>query len=202
MVMLSGEQRTRGQAPVSTKPVVVAGRAEGPLGPWAPGFAEWLGGRGFAPETVAGYLRWLGWLSGWLAGQGLAADALTGALAAQFAASMRAAGHPKITPGRLATMLGYLREAGAVPPEDACCPPEVTPCERVLAGYREHMARRDLAPGTVAARQRPCWTGSRGPVSAASATTRSCCWWPAWDCAPARCPGWPWTTSAGAAAGW
>jgi len=102
---------------------------------------------------VAGYLRWLGWLSGWLAGRGLAADALTGALAAQFAASMRAAGHPEITPGRLATMLGYLREAGAVPPEDAC-PPEVTPRGRVLAGYREHMARRDLAPGTVAARLR------------------------------------------------
>ncbi len=104
---------------MSTTLVVVAGREEGPLGPWAPGFAEWLGGRGFAPETVAGYLRWLGWLSGWLAGRGLAADALTGVLAAQFAASMRAAGHPKITPGRLVTMLGYLREAGAVPPEDA-----------------------------------------------------------------------------------
>ena len=134
-------------------PVVVAGRAEGPLGPWAPGFAEWLGGRGFAPETVAGYLRWLGWLSGWLAERGLAADSLTGVLAAQFAASMRAAGHPKITPGRLATMLGYLREAGAVPPERAR-PPEVTPRERVLAAYREYMARRDLAPGTVAARLR------------------------------------------------
>jgi integrase len=66
---------------------------------------------------------------------------------------MRAAGHPKITPGRLAAMLGCLREAGAVPPGDRC-PPEVTPCERVLAGYREYMARRDLAPGTVAARLR------------------------------------------------
>jgi integrase len=138
---------------VSTTLVVVAGRAEGTLGPWAPGFAEWLRSRGYAPETVAGYLRWLDWLSGWLAGRGLAADALTGALAAQFAASMRAAGHPKITPGRLATMLGYLREAGAVPPEDPCLP-EVTPRERVLAGYREHMARRDLAPGTVATRLR------------------------------------------------
>ena len=153
MVMLSGEQQTRGQAQMSTTPVVVARRAEGPLGPWAPGFAEWLGARGFAPETVAGYLRWLGWLSGWLAGRDLAADALTGALAEQFAASMRAAGHPKITPGRLAAMLGYLRRAGAVPPEDAC-PPEVTPRGRVLAGYREHMARRDLAPGTIAARLR------------------------------------------------
>src|SRR6266700_3961115 len=72
MVMLSGEQRTRGQAQMSTTPVVVAGRAGGPLAPWVPGFAEWLGGRGFAPETVAGYLRWLGWLSRWLAGRGLA----------------------------------------------------------------------------------------------------------------------------------
>ena len=152
MVNVVGEQRTRGQAQV-TMPVVVAGRAGGPLGPWAPGFAEWLGSRGYAPETVAGYLRWLGWLSGWLAERGLAADALTGVLAAQFAASMRAAGHPKITPGRLATMLSYLCEAGAVPPERAR-PPGVTPRERVLAAYREYMARRDLAPGTVAARLR------------------------------------------------
>jgi integrase/recombinase XerD len=138
---------------VKTTPVVVAGRAGGPLGPWVPGFAAWLRSRGYAPETVAGYLRWLGWLSGWLAGRGLAADALTGVLAAQFAGSMCAAGHPKITPGRLATMLGFLREAGAVPPEDACLP-EVTPRERVLAGYREDMARRDLAAGTVATRLR------------------------------------------------
>jgi hypothetical protein len=121
---------------MSTTPVVVAGRVDGVLGPWAPGFEEWLVSRGYAAETVAGYLRWLGWLGGWLAGRGLAADALTGALAAQFAASMRAAGHPKITAGRLATMLGYLREAGAVPPEDPC-PSAVTPRERVLAAYRE-----------------------------------------------------------------
>src|SRR6266571_5158376 len=146
MVNVVSEQRTRGQAQVTT-PVVVAGQAGGQLAPWAPGFAEWLSSRGYAPETVAGYLRWLDWLGGWLAGRGLAADALTGALAAQFAASMRAAGHPKITPGRLATMLGYLRAAGAVPPEDPC-PSEVTPRERVLAAYREHMARRELAPGT------------------------------------------------------
>jgi len=152
MVNVVGEQRTRGQAQVTT-PVVVAWRAGGPLEPWAPGFAEWLRSRGYAPETVAGYLRWLGWLSGWLAERGLAADALTGVLAAQFAASMRAAGHPKITPGRLATMLSYLREAGAVPPERAR-PPGVTPRERVLAAYREYMARRDLAAGTVATRLR------------------------------------------------
>lgn len=133
----------------------------GPTASWGRGlpdsrngwFAEWLVSRGYAAGTVAGYLRWLGWLGGWLAGRGLAADALTGALAAEFAASMRAAGHPKITAGRLATMLGYLREAGAVPPEDPC-PSEVTPRERVLAAYREHMARRGLAPVTVATRLR------------------------------------------------
>ena len=101
---------------------------------------------GYAPETVAGYLRWLGWLSGWLAGRGLAADALTGVLAAQFAASMRAAGHPKITPGRLATMLGYLREAGAVPPESASPPCGHAP-ERLLAAYQEYMASAGPGPG-------------------------------------------------------
>src|SRR6266542_5300880 len=153
MVMLSGEQRTRGQAQMSTTPVVVAGRAGGPLAPWVPGFAEWLGGRGFAPETVAGYLRWLGWMSRWLAGQGLAGDALTGAMAGQCAASMRAAGHPKITSGRLATMLCYLREAGAVP-EERTSPSSATPRQQLLAAYRAYMAGRDLAPGTITTRLR------------------------------------------------
>src|SRR5260370_33833834 len=153
MVMLSSEAADT-RAGRSEYDAGCGGRAgRRHLGPWAPGFAEWLSSRGYAPETVAGYLRWLDWLGGWLAGRGLAADALTGALAAQFAASMRAAGHPKITPGRLATMLGYLRAARAGPPEDPC-PSEVTPRERVLAAYREHMARRDLAPGTVATRLR------------------------------------------------
>ncbi len=128
-------------------------RVEGPLEPWAGGFASWLSGQGYAEETVAGYLRWLGWLSRWLAGQGLAGDALTGAMAGQFAASMRAAGHPKITSGRLATMLCYLREAGAVP-EERTSPSSATPRQQLLAAYRAYMAGRDLAPGTITTRLR------------------------------------------------
>jgi integrase/recombinase XerD len=128
-------------------------RVEGPLEPWAGGFADWLSGQGYTPETVVGYLRWLGWLSGWLAGQGLAVDALAGAMAGQFAASMRADGHPKVTWGRLATMLCYLREAGAVPVERTS-PSDATPQQQLLAAYRTYMAGRDLAPGTVTTRLR------------------------------------------------
>ena len=110
--------------------------AAGPLRPWAGGFAEWLSAQGFTPETIVGYLRWLGWLSDWLAGQGLAAGALTEARAGRFAASMREAGHPKITPGRLATMLCYLREAGAVPAEPVS-PSSATQRQQLLAAYRD-----------------------------------------------------------------
>jgi len=128
-------------------------RVEGPLEPWAGGFADWLFGQGYTPETVAGYLRWLGWLSGWLAGQSLAVDALTRAMAEQFGASMRAAGHPKVTWGRLATMLCYLREAGAVPVERTS-PSDATPRQQLLTAYRTYMAGRDLAPGTITTRLR------------------------------------------------
>src|SRR6266571_1666702 len=132
------------------------GSAVGPLGPWADGFAGWLSAQGYTPETIAGYL---GWLSGWLAGQGLAAGALTEARAARFAASMRAAGHPKITPGRLATMLCYLREAGAVPAEPASAS-SGTPRQLLLAAYGRY--RRSSAPGAG-------WPGG-----AAASCGRSC----------------------------
>ncbi|HLQ53202.1 MAG TPA: tyrosine-type recombinase/integrase [Streptosporangiaceae bacterium] len=102
---------------------------------------------------IVGYLRWLGWLSDWLAGQGLAAGALNEARAGRFAASMREAGHPKITPGRRATMLCYLREAGAIPAEPAS-PSSATQRQQLLAAYRTYMTARDLAPGTITTRLR------------------------------------------------
>ena len=77
---------------------------EGPLGQYADGFGDWLAGQGFTPETVRGYLRWLVWLSGWLSARALDGRTVTDSVAAAFAADMRAAGHPKITAGRLARM--------------------------------------------------------------------------------------------------
>src|SRR6266699_599816 len=131
------------------------GSAGGPLGPWADGFAGWLSAQGYTPETIAGYL---GWLSGWLAGQGLAAGALTEARAARFAASMRAAGHPKITPGLLAIMLCYLREAGAVPVEGAS-PSTGTPRQQLLAAYGPRAGCSRAWPA-----RRGCGPAHRGPV--------------------------------------
>ena len=113
MVMLSSEQRTRGQARISRRRLWWQG---GPRGRW--GHVGSRVGAGMAaaatrvsPETVAGYLRWLGWLSGWLAGRGLAlrcADWRAGGAVRPVVAGLATRGRP---PRRLATMLGYLREA-------------------------------------------------------------------------------------------
>ena len=127
---------------------------DGPLQRWADGFADWLAGQGFAPDTVGGHLRWLGWLSCWLAGEGLDRGAVTEAVAERFAADMRAAGHPKITAGRLARMLSYLRGTGAIPDADPAAAPTAER-DQVLAGYRAYLeGRRGLAAGTVTERLR------------------------------------------------
>jgi len=128
-------------------------RAGGLLGPLAAGFADWLAAQGFAQDTVDAYLRWLGWLSGWLEARGLDGDAVTGAVADEFAAAMRAAGHSKLTAGRLATMLAYLRAAGAIPAAGEGPAGAVMPRQQVLAAYRAYLSdRRGLAPGTVTER--------------------------------------------------
>ena len=128
------------------------GTGEEPLAQCADGFADWLAGQGFTSGTVRGYLRWLGWLSGWLAARALDGRALTDSVAAAFAADMRAAGHSKITAGRLARMLAYLRSAGAVP---QAVPAPLTDRQRMLAEFRCYLeAGRGLAPGTVTERLR------------------------------------------------
>jgi integrase/recombinase XerD len=127
-------------------------RAGGLLGPLAAGFADWLAAQGFAQDTVDAYLRWLGWLSGWLEARGLDGHAVTGAVADEFAAAMRAAGHPKVTSGRVARMMSYLRSVKAVP---EARPAPLTGRQRMLAEFRCYLeAGRGLAPGTVTERLR------------------------------------------------
>jgi integrase/recombinase XerD len=127
------------------------GTGDEPLAQCADGFADWLAGQGFTSETVRGYLRWLGWLSGWLAARALDGRAVTDSVAAAFAADMRAAGHSKITAGRLARMLAYLRSAGVVP---EAVPAPLAGRQRMLAEFRCYLEGRGLAPGTVTERLR------------------------------------------------
>ena len=126
--------------------------AVGPVSRHADGFATWLAGQGFTAGTVSGYLRWLGWLSGWLAARGLGGDAVTDRVAEAFAADMREAGHPKITSGRLARMMSYLRSVEAVPQAG---PAPLTERQQMLAEFASYLqADRGLAPGTVTERVR------------------------------------------------
>jgi integrase/recombinase XerD len=132
----------------------VPGCVEGPLGPWAEGFAVWLADRGYTSATAADQMRRMGWLSDWLADQGLTGDAVSGSMVVQFAALMRATGHPGVTPGRMAAMLTYLRAAGTVPPAITSSA-DPTTRQQQLASYRTYLADgRGLAPDTVQERLR------------------------------------------------
>jgi integrase/recombinase XerD len=130
-------------------------RAAGLLGPWAGGFSLWLNAQGFAPGTVDTYVRWLGWLSIWLEARGLGVAAVSGPVAEEFAAEMRAAGHPKITAGRLAVIMCYLRGAGVIPAGEESDPAAGGPRHQLLAAYRGYLSDgRRLAPATVTERVR------------------------------------------------
>src|SRR5260370_30912201 len=82
---------------------------EGPLAPYAAGFAEWLIGQGYAMSSVSHHLGLTGRLSRWLAGEDLAADALSEGMMHRFRAG-QGAGGPR------ATACGVGADAGVFPP--------------------------------------------------------------------------------------
>lgn len=59
---------------------------EGPLGPYAAGFTEWLIGQGYAISSVSHHLGAMGWLSRWLAVEDLGPDALSEVVVHRFRA--------------------------------------------------------------------------------------------------------------------
>jgi len=124
-------------------------RVDGPLAPWAAGFAVQLAGLGYTPLSAVNQLYLMAHLSRWLAGRGLGASELSPGLAQEYLAARRGAGYTCWLSERgLAPVLGYLRGAGAVP----ACVPRVpcTPAEVLAVRYREYLvSERGLAASTV-----------------------------------------------------
>jgi len=125
--------------------VVVAG----PLAPFADGLRQDLAGRGFALDTVTGYVHLLADLSGWLASGGLTAADLTAEAAGEFLSARREAGHRTgVSTRALGPVLGYLRSVQAAPPPGLPVPG--TPVEELLAAYRQYLEdERGVSAGTV-----------------------------------------------------
>src|SRR2546430_2468226 len=112
MVMLSSEQRTRGQARMSTTPVVAAGGGPGPPGARALGVAGRLGGRAGWPGTVAARLRVAGMVLDGLGGDA-AADGLEDLTPRRVLAVLRSWGPlARRRSSELRAFLRYLRAAG------------------------------------------------------------------------------------------
>jgi integrase/recombinase XerD len=124
-------------------------RVAGPLAPFAAGFAAELGGLGYTPLSAANQVRVLAHASRWLQAQGLEAGDFTPERAGLFLRARRAGGYTCWLSERgLAPLLGYLREAGAVPV--AVLPVPCSAADVLLERYRAYLvAERGLAASTV-----------------------------------------------------
>jgi integrase/recombinase XerD len=126
-------------------------RVEGRLAPHASGFRVWLAERGYRPSTVEDQLWLMAHLSRWLDERDMEPSALTADAAERFRHARRER-YAHLTGARaLDPLLGYLRGLRLVP-EPAHLD---TPVERLLAGYRDYLAReRGLVAGSVRLRER------------------------------------------------
>ena len=150
--------------------------------------------RGLTPGTARGYVDCVRpFVASRLRGDVLDLAGMTAADVTGFvlaACPGRAVGSAKLIVCALRSLLRWLHLTGAV---------------AGVAGGRG--ARRSRAGGCPACRRvwsrascAGCWPLVTGAPRPAGVTTRSCCCWRGWGCAPARSPAWGWTTSTGAAA--
>jgi len=129
--------------------VVSRVRVTGPLAGFAGGFGSYLAGAGYTQSSACGQVRVLAHLSRWMEDRGVAPAELTGHRVREFLAARRAAGYRQWLSERgLGPLLGFLRDAGAVPEPE--CPVPVTAVDVLLARYGGYLAgERGLAASTV-----------------------------------------------------
>lgn len=141
-------------------------RIEGPLQPYAQGFATELARQGYAEGTETHQLYLLAHLSRWLGEHQLDPEGFTNERAAQFLRERRASVRSTRCSARgLAPLLQYLRGVHAVPEADL--PIATTPLEHVIDAFAMYLAQeRGMAPQTIAYYRRVgSWFLSALPVS-------------------------------------
>ncbi len=123
----------------------------GPLAPYADGFRDDLGGRGYAARSIGGQMCLVAHLSAWLAGRQLPVGGLSAEVAADFLRVRRAAGHRSgVTSRAVAPLLGYLRGLGVVAQPGRRVPE--TAVEALLEQFRRYLVEeRGLAAASVRA---------------------------------------------------
>lgn len=123
-------------------------RVMGPLEQYAPGFLAHLVGVGYKRVSAAFQMQLMAHLSCWLAGEELGLEALSSAVAERFLVARCAGGYTNyLTPKALASLFGYLRELGVMPPPAA---PVLSASEALLERYRSYlMVERGLVAGTA-----------------------------------------------------
>jgi len=121
----------------------------GPLAPYADGFRDDLGGRGYAARSIGGQMCLVAHLSTWLARQELPVAGLTADVAAEFLRVRRDAGHRSgVTDRAVAPLLGYLRGLGVVAQPGRRVPE--TAVEVLLEQFRCYLVEeRGLAAASV-----------------------------------------------------
>lgn len=123
---------------------------EGPLAPFASGFRDELARLGYKVEQTDKHMRVLAQLSGWMAQRGVGPGALSAEVVEEFFCERRQAGHVWLITGMAAKpLLGFLREAGVVPPPSRPVPS--SPAGVLVERYLEFLvSQRGLVPATVA----------------------------------------------------
>jgi integrase/recombinase XerD len=121
----------------------------GPLAPYAPGFTEWLGRKGFAPAVVRVHRRRMTHLSYWMDAEKVDIASFGLATVDAFIVAKDSAGRFKAwRAGSWASLLEYLRFAG-VPVADRPAP-VVTAVDALLAEYARYEAmERGLTARTI-----------------------------------------------------
>jgi site-specific recombinase XerD len=113
--------------------------------------ASWMCGQGFARSTITEYERWVRWLGSWLSARRMEPPELTEAVAAEFGAAMRTAGHTSLTVRGAVRLRAYLEQSGAVPQPRAG---QVPSREALACAYRDYLISRRLAAATITGRLR------------------------------------------------
>lgn len=126
--------------------VAVSGALQG-LGD---GFAEYLGGLGYAPTSIGLRLSLMRHFSRWLAGQSVSPAVCDSAVLEQYLRVRQATHVDMSTPGRMAPLVAYLRSINVIPEESAEAALELGPADVVLERWARFLAvERGLRVSTI-----------------------------------------------------